>query len=405
MTLDAVYITYWSLLDPLCQSQSLPVLRALARWGRQVGLITFEQAPWAMTPDEEHLRRRVLASEGIRWEALCYHKRPRIASTFFDIALGVLRCLRIRWRGRVRAFHARGSVPAAIAYIASRLTGARFLNDADGPLSEEYVDAGVWERGSLPHRITGWAETRFLWAADAVAVLTERRRLEIRGLTRREVTVLPCGVDVEHFVPDPVVRESLRQELGLSGVVLIYVGKAAGWYLSDAMLDFARVASEILRGAPLLILTTEDPRGFAEAAATRGLYCVVRSATRDEMPRYLSAGDVGLSFVLPAPSKRACSPVKNGEYLACGLPIVTTPGIGDYSDLVARNNVGVVLESLDDRGYRKAAATLGQLLEDPTLRARCRDTARAEVGLSEVVIPRYLGLYEALLGPPERGQS
>jgi glycosyltransferase involved in cell wall biosynthesis len=118
------------------------------------------------------------------------------------------------------------------------------------------------------------------------------------------------------------------------------------------------------------------------------------------MPAYLSAGDAGLSFVLPAPSKTACSPVKNGEYLACGLPVVTTPNIGDYSDLVARRHVGVVLDTLDPYGYRRGALALRDLLQDPSLRSRCREAARSEVGLHETVVPRYLRIYEGLLGPP-----
>jgi glycosyltransferase involved in cell wall biosynthesis len=121
------------------------------------------------------------------------------------------------------------------------------------------------------------------------------------------------------------------------------------------------------------------------------------------MPRYLSAADAGLSFVLPAPSKRASSPVKNGEYLACGLPVVTTDGIGDYSDLVGRRRVGVVVRSLDSSGYRAAAAELKDLLGDGGLARRCAEVARSEVGLYEVVIPRYLRLYAGLLGAPPGG--
>jgi glycosyltransferase involved in cell wall biosynthesis len=398
VSLDAVYITYWSLRDPLCLSQSLPVLRSLAGKGRRLGLVTFEQAPWAMPPDEAKQTRRALAKEGIRWEPLHYHKRPLLMSTLFDVVCGLMRCLRLSLLEGVRVFHARGTVAAAVAYGASLVTGARFLNDADGPLSEEYVDAGVWKRGSLPHRLTSWAETRFLRTADAVAVLTERRREEVRGLTRGKLVVLPCGVDTAHFLPDPGAGKSIRDDLGLKGVVLVYVGKAGGWYLTDAMLDFAKVAAQVLGQVSILVLTTEDRVRFEDSARRRGLFCVVRSATRDEMPRYLSAGDSGLSFVLPAPSKTACSPVKNGEYLACGLPIVTTTAIGDYTSLVVRRRVGVVVESLDQSGYEKATRALRDVLTDPLHSARCRETACAEVGLNEIVIPRYLELYRGLLG-------
>jgi glycosyltransferase involved in cell wall biosynthesis len=211
--------------------------------------------------------------------------------------------------------------------------------------------------------------------------------------------VLPCAVDTVHFAPDPAARERLRRELGLAGTVLVYAGKSGGWYLTDAMLDFAAVAREVLGEVSLLVLTTEPPEGFARAAAARGLALSVRRAARDEMPAFLSAGDAGLSFVLSAPSKAACSPVKNGEYLACGLPIVTTPGIGDYSDLVSEERVGVVVGAMETEAYRRGAETLGELLADPRLRSRCRAVAKRRVGLDEVVVPRYVAIYDALLGP------
>jgi glycosyltransferase involved in cell wall biosynthesis len=123
------------------------------------------------------------------------------------------------------------------------------------------------------------------------------------------------------------------------------------------------------------------------------------------MPAFLSAADAGLSFRLMAPSQRAASPIKNGEYLACGLPVVTTPGAGDYSDLVVRRRVGVVVEGLDAEAYRRAARSLAALLGEPAIRERCRQAAVEEVGLQEVVLRRYATIYDELLGPIEGGRG
>jgi glycosyltransferase involved in cell wall biosynthesis len=399
--LDAVYIVYWSLRDPLCQSQSLPVLRALARRGRTLGLVTFEQPPWAVPVPERAAVAAELRAQGLHWAPLEYHKRPPVLSTLWDIGAGARRAARaFRGHGGVRLFHGRGTVPAAMAYLASRMTGALFLNDADGPLSEEYVDAGRWSRGSFAHRATAWAERRFLRAADAVAVLTEHRRREVEPTVGGPVTVLPCAVDTARFDRDPGEGARLRRDLGLTGRVLVYTGKASGWYLGDAVVDFAAEAAGVLGEVSLLVLTPDPPDVFLTRAAARGVRCLVRRADPSEVPAYLSAGDAGLSFRLQTPSQRACSPIKNGEYLACGLPVVTTAGAGDYSDMVVRRRVGVVLASADAAGFRKAAGDLAALLADPQLPERARAAARAEVGLEEVVLPHYVSLYERLLGTP-----
>jgi glycosyltransferase involved in cell wall biosynthesis len=69
----------------------------------------------------------------------------------------------------------------------------------------------------------------------------------------------------------------------------------------------------------------------------------VLSVLHNEVPDYLAAADCG--FLLRASSQvnRVASPVKFGEYLASGTPVIMSNGIGDYSELARRENVGVVL--------------------------------------------------------------
>jgi glycosyltransferase involved in cell wall biosynthesis len=371
-----------------------------------MGLVTFEQAPFGVKATERSTVAAALAAEGIEWHPLTYHATPPVLSTAFDALTGFVRGLGLARSRGVRLFHSRGTVPAAPAWAAAGAARRLFFYDADGPLSEEYADAGVWAKDSLPYRLTRGCEGVFARSADRLAVLTSSRAQSLRALLGREVDVVPCAVETSHFVFDPAARARVRDQLGLSGTVLVYAGKWGGWYAVPEMLDFVAVARRALGDIRLLVLTRDPEERFASAAAERSLRDIltVRTATRDEMPGYLSAADVGLSFVTPFPSKTAASPVKNGEYLACGLPIVTTPRIGDYSALVARREVGVVLDDLDAPSFSKACAALPVLLADPGLRSRCREAAVGEVGLQEVVLPRYLRIYESLLGRPEGAQ-
>jgi glycosyltransferase involved in cell wall biosynthesis len=400
MSLDAVYVTYWSLNDPLCRSQTLPVVRGLARRGWRLALLTFEQKAWAMDPAERDATRADLEREGIQWVGLPYHKWPSLLSTLFDIACGVLRCLALAWRPGVRLFHGRATVASAIAFLAAGLSGRLFFNDADGPLSEEYADVGIWKRESAVHKLVRWAERMLVRRAQAVAVLSDNQRVVLQPLTPTPIQVLPCAVDTAHFRPLVSDRASAHAELGLVGTVFVYAGKWGGWYSSELMFDFLAEARTIFERLSLLVLTIEASDRFQEASALRGIPCTVRRATRDEMPGYLAQAHVALSFVRTLPSKMACSPVKNGEYLACGLPVVTTPNIGDYSSLISRERVGVTLAGISRGDLQNACLSLQELLREPGLSDRCRSVACREVGLDEVVLPRYFRTYEHLLGRP-----
>jgi glycosyltransferase involved in cell wall biosynthesis len=396
--LDSVYITYWSLLDPLCQSQSLPYLYALASEGYRFGLITFEQPRWRMSPEEQQAKQRELWERGIDWHPLSYHKRPPVLSTLLDIGVGGLTAARLARRSGARVVHGRASVSCGIAAVASKLAGTRLFADADGPLSQEYVDAGVWKEGSIGHRVTAWGERKSLELADVVAVLTKHRRREVASwLADTPVHILPCAVDLEQFRPLADQRERLRQELELRGTVFIYVGKAGGWYDTEGMVEFLAAAKSLFEPLTLLVLTREDASRFSELCKQAGIQLITRVAEPSEVPGYLSAADVGLCFRHRFPSQLSCSPIKSAEYLACGLPVVSTSGCGDYDQLIEAEHVGIVVHDSSDEAYLAAARDLAQLLDEPGLSGRCRSVAQRFLGLDEVVAPRYLEIYRQVI--------
>jgi glycosyltransferase involved in cell wall biosynthesis len=397
MHLDSVYITYWSLLDPLCQSQSLPYLLALTRQGYRIGLLTFEQSRWRMSAEEQKAQQSTLRARGIDWHPLAYHKRPPVLSTLYDIGIGSLAAARLARRSKASFVHGRSSVSCAIAMIAARFAGKRFFADADGPLSQEYVDAGVWKEGSLGHRLTSWGERKSLEHADVVGVLSSHRQAEVsEWVEHAPVYVLPCAVDLERFRPLPAARGELRRRLGLKGTVFVYVGKAKGWYDVEGTVEFLEAAKRVFQPLTFLVLTTEDPSVFSELCEPSGIDLIVRSAEPNEVPSYLSAADIGLCFLHRFPSKLSCSPIKLAEYLACGLPVVATSGCGDYGELIQAENVGAVIHSNDEEASLAAASQLQGLLADPTIGQRCRSTAERFLGLEEVVVPRYSEIYQRL---------
>jgi glycosyltransferase involved in cell wall biosynthesis len=400
--LDSLYFTYWSLDDPLTQTQCVPVVEALAEMGYRMALTTYERERTWSAQTRQHAER--LSTRGVQWYRLGYHERPKVVSTAWDAFFGLVLGLRVAVVARPRLFHSRATVPAAPAAGAAVLSGARFLYDADGPLSEEYVDAGVWRRGSFPHRLTAAAERGFARYSTAMLVLTEARRRQVETWTQAPVRVIPCAVDTQRFRPDRAMRQLMRLRLGVSNetTVLVYAGKYGGWYGVEEMMAFTAAVRRVLGAVRLLVLTRQSFAPFVAAAHQSAVAdCLLcRRAAHHEMPTYLSAADVALSFVRPLPSKIAACPVKNGEYLACGLPLVTPENIGDYSALVRREALGVVLERLDESAFLAGAHRLRALLRQGGLARRCREAAKRHFDLHSVVLPRYQSVYRALLGPP-----
>lgn len=404
MKVTALYICYWSLKDPLCQSQSLAYLRRLLARGHRFALMTFEQDAYRVGADEAARVRRELADEGIYWYPLTYHKRLPLAATAFDCLCGVLAGIWITFRCRPRVVHSRASIPGVIGLLLSRLCGLKFLYDADSRLSEEYADNGHWSRDGLAFRLTAWFERNARDSADSIVTLTERLREDFLNEfeVRAPIDVIPCCVDLEKFDFNEEARTLRRRQLGLADETLfVYVGKIGPRYLLDEMLQFFRTIRGSLHLPRLLIISGESPDLFHEAARRAGVrsedYSVVR-ASHDQVAAWLSAADVGLAFIRSANCERGSSPVKIGEYLAVGLPVAITSGVGDYSELIEARHAGVMLKEHTEEAHYKAAEQLKTLLTNClSLRQRIRAVAESSVSLESVGATRYEAAYARIL--------
>ena len=402
----ALYICYYNITEPLVQTQVVAYLRELARRGFEIHLLTFEKERLTRA-DRLSIRERLLR-EGIRWYPIRYHAWPSLPATLYDIARGSVRALALCSRYRIPLVHGRSHVGAAMAWPVKWLRGAKLLFDVRGLLADEYVDAGHWVGDSTKYRLTKAAEQLLFRKADALVVLTEALKADLvsaesaPGSRARDIEVIPCCVSVDRFAREAGQRQAERLRRGWDGRrVLAYVGKISTWYLVEEMARFFRIAHQEDSRFFLQVLSQSDAypvrRALAAAGVPVGAYDIgyVEPA---EIPMALSAADAGISFRVASKGSLGVSPAKVAEYLAAGLPVVSTRGIGDCDAILVRPNLGILIERLEEAEYRRAARALLRLLEDPATPALCREFAGRELSLERIGGPRYASVYERLCG-------
>jgi glycosyltransferase involved in cell wall biosynthesis len=170
------------------------------------------------------------------------------------------------------------------------------------------------------------------------------------GCRREKMSVVPCAVDTAPFQSATHGRNELRRQLRLQNkLVLVYCGAMQRYQMpSHGLRLFKRIlASE--PNAHYLILTreTEAMKKLCLEEQLPEENRTIVALDHREVPRYLAVADAGLLLRDRCPVNRVASPVKFGEYLAAGLPVVISREIGDYSALVSRESLGVVLDELD----------------------------------------------------------
>jgi glycosyltransferase involved in cell wall biosynthesis len=410
-----LYLCYFGLREPLVQTQVLPYLREIRAGGVAVSILTFEPEPsknW--TPEQIEAERGKLAAEGIEWDFLAYHKRPSAPATLFDVLNGARLIVKKMRREKIDVLHARSHVPAMMGALAKKMAGAKkpkLLFDIRGFFPEEYTDAGVWPENGRLFRAVKRAEKWLLSSADGFVVLTEKARdilfpeSKETGLDRRgrPVEVIPCCVNLERFARvDETLRGEMRRRLKIEDrFVIVYVGSFGGFYLTAETADFYGAAKSARPDAFALVLTQSRPEMIRPLLEKHGYGAddlFIQKVAPGEIPDYLSAADIALSFIKPSFSKLASSPTKNAEYLACGLPLVANSRVGDTAELTRADGTGVIIDELTDENYRRALAELERLLENnEELAAKCRASARKRFDLGGVGGERYRRLYRRLL--------
>lgn len=391
------------------QTQVLPYLRQLQSEGVQVSLLTFEprfKETWTLK--EVSQQRTALKVEGISWHFLKYHKWPSLPATIYDMAVGVWTILGIMRREGVSILHARNHVPAVMGAAAKQINGGQLVFDIRGFMPEEYTDAGVWPKNGYLYRSLKRVERYLLRVSDGFVLLTEKARaIVFPGCTYtdnhgRPIEVIPCCVDFERFeAAEQSSKDSLRAELNLTTRrVIVYVGSFGGWYLTDEMTEFLAAAHNQDPATFSMILTQSPPQTAIDRMSGLGIQpqdFLVTRVTPGEVPRYLKAADIAISFIKPCYSKQSSSPTKIAEYLASGLPIVCNAGVGDLDKLVEENQVGALLREFTWQAYLKALNDIDLIRSDANLAERLRGVARREFDLVGVGRTRYRRLYQRLV--------
>lgn len=409
----ALYLCYFGLREPLVQTQVLPYIREVSKGGVRASILTFETNPnetW--TAEAIETEKQKLAAEGIDWHFLTYHKTPTVPATIFDVFNGAYFAWKFHRRENLDIIHARVHVPAMMGALAKKFSRRKpkLLFDIRGFFPEEYTDAGRWKKDGWLYRAVKKVERWLLKESDGFVILTERGREILfpgskeSGFTgqNKPVEVIPCCVDFSGFdkIPDSA-RDELRAKLNLEDrYVIIYVGSFGGWYMTDQMLDFFAAARKHNPRAFALILTQREREKIAELLKAKGFTeddFLVASVAPGEIPAYLSASDVALSFIEACYSKQASSPTKIAEYLAGGLPVILNPGVGDLDELIETDKVGIVLKDFNEAGYLQALEQVDVLRREESLPERCRRSAKNRFDLANVGGKRYRILYEKLL--------
>lgn len=371
---NVLILTYWSLDDALIQTYTLPYVRIIKKLvgaSATIHLVTLEKHREKMKGESRTRSEQSLGQDGIGWIPLKYH--PFGAVALMRWAVDFIRLSFLIARQRVSVVHCWGTPAGAVGFALSLFTARKLVIDSYEPHAEAMVENGTWKRTGLAFRILDALEklqTKRATVLIAANAGMKNYAAEKYGVRLSEMLVKPACVDLNLFHPRLEKDTSLLKELGLEDKrVAVYAGKFGGIYLDREVFAFFKMASVRWGDQFRVLLLTNQPEteiaGWcAEAQLDRSLI-VTRFVPHNEVPRYLGVADFAITPVKPVPTKRYCTPIKDGEYWAMGLPVVIPSGISNDSEIIQNHRIGAVLDRLDETTFSSALDTIGLLLDEP----------------------------------------
>jgi len=303
-----------------------------------------------------------------------------------------------------KVIHARTQTSAALALgLKKWIPKMKVIFDMRGDSPAEYLlsveKAGADPLASLVQRKFAKLkniERQAVKGSDAIICVSgamRERVLKEYGVASEKIRVVPTAASARKFNWDPAERAIVRRELGVEDeFVLIYTGSLRAYQLLEGLVDFFRKLLASRSNLHLLLITPQktEAEQSLHIALPHGTYSV-RSASHIEMFRWLNAADAGLLLRESNAVNQVAAPTKFAEYLMCGLPVVMTAGIGDYSELATKENAGIVLRG--NEWHRELNERWGELesLVDQNSREHI-----ARFGKQQFTHERFTGLFTTL---------
>jgi len=396
--LNILFVTWDGPQVSYLEGLFLPIFEALQSKGMHFHILQFT---WGDAATIE-ARRQACQDAGCSYEVVHVMRKPVALGSLMSATHGSKHITRVVKQKNIDVIMPRSTLPALSCLLALRNRSERLVFDADGLPLDERVDFSGQSSSGLVYRLLRDIEAQAIRRADAVLT---------RSTKAVDILLARAGAqtsnDKFHVVTNgrsPNVyttgsnesRAATRASLGLTDdtPLLAYAGSIGPQYCVDEMLKLFEMVLTKEATTRLLILTG-SPDFVYQALKSRPeleKLVMVKSVAAKEVPTYLACADLGLAFRQPTFSMQGVAPIKLGEYLLCGLPVVATKGIGDTHAI--SNEVGYLVEDMTDTALQQVANWfVNDVLPKRTqMRVKCRQAGIEHFSLDACAQSYYKAL-------------
>ena len=265
----------------------------------------------------------------------------------------------------------RGAMAGAFGTMLFKKFGIPFVVESFEPHADYMQESGVWKKNGLRYLLQKKTESEIKKYAKFLITVSHNyygHLQKLESISADRLKMVPCIVNSSQFAFDNNERNHVRKKLGISDEVKvgIYLGKFGSIYYDKEAFEVFKAAEQYFDSFFLILLSPTDKQELLEKLKEVHFPLEkvwIGIVPHNEVPSYLSASDFAFSTIKPADCRRFCSPVKDGEYWANGLPILLPDLVGDDSDIIKTEGGGAIIDVTDNQSLEKAFCAVEQIVQ------------------------------------------
>ncbi|WP_215226800.1 glycosyltransferase family protein [Echinicola shivajiensis] len=392
-----LFITWDSDSTNYLESLFLPILAGIQE--ENILSCSILQFSWAK-PDKINCLKKLAEEKGVAYYHHSITRNPHpLLGSLWTVHQGRKMIKKLIKQEGFNIIMPRSTMPALMVnklWWFMKRKEVKVVFDADGLPLEERLDFTSLKSTDFQYKYLKRQETKMLKKADKILCRTQKSidyHIPKVGESRRtDFHLVGNGRDKDFFTFSEQNRNRIRMNLGLKegDKLWIYTGSLGPQYALKDMVGIFELYLEehptsrfLVLSANVNYLNQHIPKNLKDKI-------IHRLVPFKEIPAYLSAADIALSLRLPAWSMRGVAPIKQGEYLLMGLPIIASSKIGDTEFLFQSMPFIHLYYHADKERQEKAVEWFDQL--PPVNRQEIRDFA-----LEHFSLEKSIGSYKKAL--------
>lgn len=159
--------------------------------------------------------------------------------------------------------------------------------------------------------------------------------------------VIPCTINnlfVKHISDQQAIEaRKIKEGYRENDIILVFSGSSSQWQSLELVDTFLLSLFNKYPNIKFLMLIDKAP-SHLEIFKKYSDRISVKWVEYSRVAELLEICDYGILIRESAVTNKVAAPTKFAEYLACGLKVLISPEIGDYSEFVKLNDCGFVVE-------------------------------------------------------------